>query len=53
MIRQNHETGERRLDLLRWGLIPPAKLLLADIVRLPGDTKADQNFYLQKCAAPH
>ena len=21
-IRQNHETGERSLDLLRWGLIP-------------------------------
>jgi putative SOS response-associated peptidase YedK len=22
VIRENHETGERRLDLLRWGLIP-------------------------------
>ena len=22
VIRQNHETGERRLDLLHWGLIP-------------------------------
>src|SRR6478609_8847947 len=24
-IRQNHDTGERSLDLLRWGLIPTAK----------------------------
>jgi putative SOS response-associated peptidase YedK len=22
VIRQNHDTGERVLDLLRWGLIP-------------------------------
>ncbi|MGO8843330.1 MAG: SOS response-associated peptidase family protein, partial [Methyloceanibacter sp.] len=22
VIRENHETGERRLDLLHWGLIP-------------------------------
>lgn len=22
VIRENHETGERMLDLLRWGLIP-------------------------------
>ena len=22
MIRQNHETGERSLDLLKWGLVP-------------------------------
>jgi putative SOS response-associated peptidase YedK len=22
VIRQNHETGERSLDLLKWGLVP-------------------------------
>jgi putative SOS response-associated peptidase YedK len=25
VIRQNHKTGDRSLDLIKWGLIPPWK----------------------------
>jgi putative SOS response-associated peptidase YedK len=41
VIRQNHKTGERTLDLLRWGLIPHGcKDLLADANRSTPGPKA-------------
>ena len=41
VIRQNHKTGERTLDLLRWGLIPHgARTLVADASRSMPEPKA-------------
>ena len=41
VIRQNHKTGERTLDLLRWGLIPNgSRTLMADANRSTPEPKA-------------
>ena len=47
VIRQNHHTGERSIDLLRWGLIPywckdPKEAAASRLTRKPKRSRACQ-----------